>query len=69
MKFIADSNTWGPFVDGRTYHTGVVFENEPAFGWRPSAVCNGEFRRVPVGRYAPAESLNGKIRLTGDWVE
>lgn len=66
MNFVADFNTWGPYLDGRTYQTGLVFAGKPAFKDAISQYT-GYGITIPVGRYATADCTNGVIRRTSAW--
>ena len=64
MTFVKDCATWGPYVDGRGYDTGLVFDGPVVFIDRR---VGSMIAKMPVGRIASAERLNGKVRLTSDW--
>ncbi len=64
-EFVKDTNTYGPFTNGQTYATGLIWGTDPKWAETPNA--NGIFVRRPVGIFAPAECVNSQVRATGDW--
>ena len=64
-RFTADTNTYGPFDDGRVVYTGLAWKTEPRFEDRPNSF--GGVTPYPVGTFAHAKSVNGVVTVEGEW--
>ena len=66
-KFIPDTNDWGPFIDGRSFVTGVLVKPGYRYVRTASKIASGMYYDRLIGTWAYAESLNGKVTRTSEW--
>jgi len=71
MNFWKDHNDHGPYLDGRTVETGLIFDGPIHFEDRPNDF-DGLSPRA-IGRFAPATRVTHRgettIEITGAWKE